>query len=107
MPVHPQAQTILDAMSGFGLVIDESTNPVAIRQAIEEFAAAGRAAAEPVAHVENREIPGPAGNIPVRIYRPGDEDALPVLVWFHGGGWTIGSLETHDLTCRSLANAVG
>lgn len=107
MPMHPQAQTILDAMSGLGLVIDQSTDHVAIRQAIEEFARAGQAAAEPVAHVEDRTVPGPAGEIPVRVYRPTDDTGLPVLVWFHGGGWTIGSLETHDNTCRSLANAVG
>jgi acetyl esterase len=107
MPMHPQAQTMLDVMSEFGLVINESTDPIAIRQAIEEFAKAGRAAAEPVAYVEDRTVPGPAGEIPVRAYRPSDEPALPVLVWFHGGGWTIGSLETHDLSCRSLANAVG
>jgi len=107
MPMHPQAQTVLDLMSEFGLVIDASTDPVAIRQEIEAFAAAGRETAEPVAHVEDRTIPGPAGEIPVRVYRPSDDPALPVLVWFHGGGWTIGSLETHDNTCRSLANAVG
>ena len=107
MPMHPQAQTVLDLMSEFGLVIDETTDPVAIRQAIEAFATAGRAAAEPVAHIEDRTVPGPAGVVPVRVYRPGDEAALPVLLWFHGGGWTIGSLETHDNTCRSLANAVG
>jgi acetyl esterase len=107
MPLHPQAQTMLDVMREFGLVIDESTDPIAIRHAIEEFAKAGRAAAEPVAYVEDRAVPGPAGEIPVRAYRPSDEALLPVLVWFHGGGWTIGSLETHDLTCRSLANAVG
>ncbi|MGQ0802430.1 MAG: alpha/beta hydrolase [Actinomycetota bacterium] len=107
MPMHPQAQTILDAMSGLGLVVDASTDHLAIRQAIEEFAEAGRAAAEPVAHVEDRTVPGPAGEIPVRVYRPTDDTSLPVLVWFHGGGWTIGSLETHDNTCRSLANAVG
>ncbi len=106
MPVHPQAQTILDMMSELGLVIDASTDPVQIRQAIETFATAGRDAAEPVAHVEDRDVPGPAGDIPVRVYRPSDDPALAVLVWFHGGGWTIGSLETHDNTCRSLANAV-
>lgn len=106
MPMHPQAQTILDLMSELGLVIDESTDPVQMRQAIETFAAAGRDAAEPVAHVEDRAVPGPAGDIPVRVYRPRDDPGLPVLVWFHGGGWTIGSLETHDNTCRSLANAV-
>jgi acetyl esterase len=107
MPMHPQAQTVLDVMSEFGLVIDESTDPATIRRAIEAFATAGGDAAEPVAHVEDGTVPGPAGEVPVRVYRPRDETELPVLIWFHGGGWTIGSLETHDNTCRSLANAVG
>ena len=78
-----------------------------MRESIEAFAAAGRDRAEAVAHVEDRDIPGPTGSIPLRVYRPSDDADLPVLVWFHGGGWTIGSLETHDMTCRSLANATG
>lgn len=107
MPVHPQAQLVLDVMSESGLVIDGSTDPAAIRAQMEEFARAGRAAAEPVDRVDDRAIPGPGGEIPVRIYRPSADGSLPVLVWFHGGGWTIGSLDTHDNTCRSLTNAVG
>jgi len=54
--------------------------------------------------------PGPtgsAGPVPVRAYRPkgaGKEEVLPALVFFHGGGWVIGDLDTHDVVCRTLAN---
>jgi len=64
------------------------------------------AAPEAVANVENLRIPGPGGNIPVRIYTPRGNSPFPVLVFFHGGGWVIGDLETHDNLCRSLANSV-
>jgi acetyl esterase len=49
-------------------------------------------------------IPGPGGEIPVRIYRPSDDDRLPALVYFHGGGWVLGNLDSHDATCRLLTN---
>jgi acetyl esterase/lipase len=52
----------------------------------------------------NRTIPGPAGDIPVRLYLPpGDEKLHPLVVFFHGGGWVIGSLDSHDALCRDLA----
>jgi acetyl esterase len=60
-----------------------------------------------VASFEDREIAGPGGALRVRAYRPlGSRagDALPALVYFHGGGWTIGDLDTHDGLCRALAN---
>lgn len=58
----------------------------------------------PLAQVHNRTIPGPAGEIPVRIYRPTPDNALlPVVLYFHGGGWVLGNLDTHDNICRSLA----
>jgi acetyl esterase len=59
---------------------------------------------EPVANVENRVIPGPAGDIPVRIYTPSGNGPFPLLVFFHGGGWVICDLDTHDEICRSLTN---
>jgi len=59
---------------------------------------------EDVHHVEDRVVPGPAGDLPVRIYRPSDEPGLPLLVWFHGGGWVIGDLGTVDLSLRKIAN---
>ena len=60
-----------------------------------------------VYQVKEYEVPGPKGPIPVRLYRGAGaslEAALPVLVFFHGGGWLVGSLDTHDWICRSIAN---
>ena len=55
---------------------------------------------------EDREISGPNGPVPIRIYSPRDTagESLPALVLFHGGGWVIGDLETHDNMCRYFAN---
>jgi len=60
---------------------------------------------EPVAAVEDRAAPGPAGPIPLRIYRSKPTGLLPTLVYFHGGGWVGGDLDTHDGLCRAIANA--
>jgi len=60
----------------------------------------------PIHKSEDREIPGPDGPIPLRIYTPRDAggDKLPVLVQFHGGGWVIGDLDSHDNMSRYFAN---
>jgi acetyl esterase len=60
---------------------------------------------EPITEVKNRSIHGPAGPIAVRVYRPVLKDTLPALIYFHGGGFVIGNLDTHDRLCRALANA--
>jgi acetyl esterase len=49
-------------------------------------------------------IPGPAGPLRVRVYRPLSTEILPVVIWFHGGGWVVGTLDSHDPVCRALAN---
>ena len=59
---------------------------------------------EPVARVEDLSIPGPAGDIPVRLYSPGPHEQLPTVVYLHGGGWVLGDLDSHDPLCRALAN---
>jgi acetyl esterase len=59
---------------------------------------------EPVGDVNNRSVPGPAGSIPVRVYTPKGEGPFPVLVYFHGGGWVIATLDTYDASCRALTN---
>lgn len=56
--------------------------------------------------VEDFVVPGPAGDIPVRLYRPNDKPA-PLHVHFHGGGWVIGNLVTHDADCREIVAASG
>jgi acetyl esterase len=60
-----------------------------------------------VAKVEDRAIPGPAGELPVRIYTPASDAPRPVIAYFHGGGFVFCSIDTHDGTCRRLANATG
>jgi acetyl esterase len=68
-------------------------------------AAAG--AGEPVRHVTDRHLPGPGGDLPIRVYRPVDAAGpLPTVVYFFGGGWVLGSVDTSDEICRALANAV-
>jgi acetyl esterase len=59
-----------------------------------------------LASVTDRDVPGPAGPVPVRVYRPSGDAPKPVIVYFHGGGWVLGSLDTHDGTCRRLADGV-
>lgn len=62
-----------------------------------------------IGKIENTAMPGPAGEIKLRVYTPvaGGGAALPAVVFFHGGGWVIGDLETHDALCRTLANEAG
>jgi acetyl esterase len=57
--------------------------------------------------VLNTTIPGPAGNLAVRITMPEGPGPFPVLVYFHGGGWVVGNIGTHDSLCRALTNAAG
>jgi len=56
-----------------------------------------------LASIEDRVIPGPAGELPIRLYTPNGQGPFPVVVFFHGGGFTIGSIETHDIVCQHLA----
>lgn len=62
---------------------------------------------EPVHRIEKRVIPGPGGDLDVRIYRPSDSQDLAVCIYLHGGGFVIGNLDTHDPLCRRLANRSG
>jgi len=101
MPVDPQAQALLDQFKQL-----ESLSSMSVpdaRRAMEALSSM-RGAAPPIRAAVDRRIPGPAGEIPVRIYSPDGTAPLPLLVFFHGGGWVIGSLETHDAICRDLAN---
>src|SRR5690242_16096614 len=104
MPLDPECRMLMDQMEGTMRPFHEMSVTEA-RAAIAALAAAA-GTPEDVAHVENRTVAGPAGDIPVRVYRPESAEPLPVLVYFHGGGWVIGNLDTHDPLCRHLANAV-
>src|SRR5579862_670698 len=80
----------------------EAMTPAEARVQMEAMAASRKAEPLPVARIENRAIPGPAGAMPVRIYWPNAERVRPAIVYYHGGGHVIGSLDSHDLVARNL-----
>jgi acetyl esterase len=101
MPLDPQVKALLDGMAALGAPPIHSLPPEHARLALKMMRAPS-VEETPVAKVENRTIPGPAGEIPVRIYTPEGGGPFPTLVFYHGGGWVIGDLDTHDPLCRNL-----
>ena len=106
MPIDPQAQAFLDQLNALGAQ-PLSSMPVADARRAMDALAALRVEPSPVRSAVDRRIPGPGGEVPVRIYTPNATAPLPLLVYFHGGGWVLGGLDTHDGTCRELANGAG
>jgi acetyl esterase len=103
MALDPQARFVLDQMAAQGGPALDEVSPAEARQMFEKMAVP--VPGEPVAELADRTLPGPAGAIPARVYVPdGVSKPAPAVVYFHGGGWVIGSLETHDNLCRALAN---
>jgi acetyl esterase/lipase len=103
MPVDPQVQFLLDQLAALDTPPINNLTPEYVRQQSRaQIAFFGEP--EPIAHIENRTILGPQGDIPVRIYTPDGSGIFPLLVFFHGGGWVICDLDTHDGLCRGLAN---
>ena len=99
MPLDPQAQAVLEATAALGL---PPNHTVSAQEARANAKLRPRAPGPEVAKVEDRNIPGPGGEIPVRIYTPEGSGPFPVLVWFHGGGWVLGDLENADGVSRHL-----
>jgi acetyl esterase len=102
----PEVQALLERQAASG-------RPPLHRQSVEqarafhlEDAAALNGPAVPMAAVDDRVVPGPAGELPVRVYTPQGEPPFPIVVFFHGGGWVVGTLDTYDPLCRALAAAV-
>ena len=104
MTLNPQAKVLLDQMAAMGMPPIHEQEPEAVREANRLPPAVPGAT---MAHVEDRSIPGPGGEIPVRIYRPTEASDHSLLVWYHGGGWVIGDLDGADVTCRELAARSG
>lgn len=110
MPLDPQCKLVLDQMAAGGGPPMEQLTPQELRAERASQADAMAALAGPlqqVARVENRTIPGPVQPIPVRIYWPEAGRKLPALVYYHGGGFVLGSLDSVDRTMRSLTNTSG
>lgn len=105
MPLDPEAKAWLDQMATSSLPEWHTVSPDEARRLMKLSYGVG-APKEPVARIDDGAIPGPAGQIPVRVYHPGTDGLLPVYVYFHGGGWVLGDLDSHDAPCRALANQV-
>jgi acetyl esterase len=108
MPLHPQCQTIVDAAKAAGVPF-EADDFVTMRKFYTGSTAIYRHSTPALDSVANLVFAGPAGNVPLRMYRPHNPSGqmLPVLVFYHGGGWVVGDLDTHDHVCRYLAGHAG
>ncbi len=108
MPLDPDAQLVLDMIRAAGRPPFEALTPPEARQAYINSRKVLQPAAQPVAESRDTAVPGPHGNIPVRLYRPDGttaSDRLPARIYYHGGGWLLGDLDSHDGVCRRFANS--
>lgn len=107
MPIDPQMQAVIARVASSGLLPYHTVGAGEARRLYKESRAVLSPPVPDVAAVRDLAASGPAGPIPLRLYRGLGAAAgvpLPVLLYFHGGGWTIGDLDTHDIVCRTLAN---
>lgn len=110
--LHPQAKALLDLLEERGIPPMHTLPPVEARRTYLERRHVTQPAPPEVAQVTELRADGPHGDIPLRLYRPlvpaaSSASAQPVVVYFHGGGWVIGDLDSHDTLCRELANGSG
>ncbi|MGD0288413.1 MAG: alpha/beta hydrolase [Candidatus Binataceae bacterium] len=105
MPLDLDMKALLDQMAAAKLQSFHQMTPQAAREQMARRTAGGDLV--PVARVEDRSIPGPAGDISIRIYTPSGTGPFGALVYLHGGGWVVGSIEMTDQPCRMITNAAG
>ena len=106
--LDPQAKALLDLMIQRGVPPTHTLSPQEARRFYRERRSATQPEPRAVAEVLDLTASGPHGDIALRLYRPADADRpAPTLVYYHGGGWTMGDLDTHDVLCRQLAHESG
>ena len=103
MPLHPKVQALLTAQRLSGAPPIHTLTPERARADLRAQVPTVSGALATVARVDDRTVPSSAGAVPVRIYTPPASDPFPGIVYFHGGGFVIGDLETHDPLCRQVA----
>ena len=106
MTLAPEIKAFLEAGAKAGLPqVWEAPLDVIRRNTQSRPALAGPP--EPILNIENRFIPGPTSDLPIRIYRPTDNPSAPAIVYFHGGGWVLNFLDIYDASLTALANRTG
>jgi len=107
MPLEPEVEAILKQLEGAGGPPLPEMTPEVAREAFAGMLPL-QGLPEAVAAVEDHAVPGPGGNVPVRVYRPENAgQPSPVVFLIHGGGWVIMDIASHDPLCRALANEAG
>jgi acetyl esterase len=106
MPLDPQASAFLKQAAESGAPPLESLPVAQAREFLRALFIPG-GPREAIKKVENRVIDAGNGRLPVRIFTPDAAGPLPILVFFHGGGWVLGDCESYDIPCRALANGAG
>jgi acetyl esterase len=107
-PLHPQARALLQRIAASGLPPVHTQSPVDARRSFVQRRRITQPDPPAVHLVLDLTAPGARGEVPVRLYRPmAWGPLLPCLVFFHGGGWVIGDLESHDVLCRQLSIGSG
>lgn len=104
--VHPAAQAMIDRAALSTEVMEEMT-PAEARAASDTRVMNAPLPRPDLGEVRDLVMPGPAGDLMLRFYRPSGEAPLPYCMFFHGGGFMLGTLETHDALCRQLASRSG
>jgi acetyl esterase len=105
--LDPQMKAFLDAANAEGPLFLRAETPEQARAKMMALLEARKVEPPAIYRAEDRHIEGSHGAIPIRIYIPTGPAPMGTLVYFHGGGWVLGNLETHDALCRSIANAAG
>lgn len=102
MPVHPQIKLALEALAKADLPPIHTLTVPRAREVMNAMSKARGGQPAPVEKTEDRKVPGPAGDVPVRIHWPKTKGPHPAFVYFHGGGYVIGDLDTHDVIARNI-----
>lgn len=102
--LDPQARALIDLMVAKNIPPVHLLTPAEARAAYRDRRFFTQPDPPPMAAVQDLRTDG---GVPLRLFRPSTEQGLPLLVYFHGGGWTIGDIDTHDVLCRQIALASG
>jgi acetyl esterase len=107
MPLHPKVQALLTAQRLSGAPLLHTQTPDRARADMRAQVPVVSGTPVDLASVSDGAIPAPAGSLPIRVYTPHGAGRFPGIVYFHGGGFVIGDLDTHDPLCRQIASRLG